>query len=114
MNLRYFRLSSDVYLSYKQLDRVNSEESIQRRVTYARFFTNNAPLNRDNCIFIDESGFNLHLRRSKARSRVVTRANIIVPTVRGKNTTVIVVANQRGIIHFKIISNGTFNAEKFN
>ena len=42
------------------------------------------------CIFIDESGFNLHLHRSMARSKIGSRAKIVLPTIRGRNVSLVV------------------------
>lgn len=71
--------------SRKILDRVNSENTSQLRFEYASFFLENAPEDKNKCIFIDESGFNLHLCRSKARYRAGQRAYVTIPAVRGRN-----------------------------
>uniref|UniRef100_A0A0K0FJS3 DDE_3 domain-containing protein n=1 Tax=Strongyloides venezuelensis TaxID=75913 RepID=A0A0K0FJS3_STRVS len=59
--------------SYKLLNRVNSPDTIEQKSVYASHFLGNAPKDRKKIIFIDESGFNLHLRRSKARSKIGER-----------------------------------------
>uniref|UniRef100_A0A0A9XRL8 Insertion element IS630 uncharacterized 39 kDa protein n=1 Tax=Lygus hesperus TaxID=30085 RepID=A0A0A9XRL8_LYGHE len=64
-------------------------------------------------IFIDEAGFNQHLRRSQARSRRNTRAVVTVPTVGGRNVSLILALNNRGVVHSKVIAQGTTNAELF-
>ena len=61
-------------------------------------------------MFIDESGFNYHLRRSETRSRVNTAAHVTVPTVTGRNVSLIAAMNIRGILHKKIISNSFVNS----
>ena len=64
-------------------------------------------------IFLDESGFNLHLRRRFARSRLGTRAPTVVPTIRGRNVTLILAASSSRIIHYKIIDDSTCNRTIF-
>ncbi|KAF6199485.1 hypothetical protein GE061_007511 [Apolygus lucorum] len=60
---------------------MNSEQTLALRKEFAMTFDRWAPQNRSLLIFIDESGFNLHLRRSRARSFVNTRAVLTIPTV---------------------------------
>lgn len=97
----------------KEIDKVNSPITIQKRKIYAIDFSNNAPENKSRCIFIDECGYNLHLRRGGAWSKKGTRANIILPAIRGRNITVIAAMNRDRIIHYKIISDGNCNSEIF-
>jgi transposase len=42
-----------------------------------------------NCVFIDEAGFNMHLRRNFGRSKKGTPAKAVVPTNRGISITII-------------------------
>jgi hypothetical protein len=76
INLSLLKLRITLKSSSKLLDRVNSEATLN--MEYASFFTNNSPTDKRNCIFIDESGFNLHLRRSKARSRRGTTVMVVI------------------------------------
>jgi transposase len=99
--------------SYKLLDRVNYQQTIELRSIYSNYFLDNKPRDNKKIIFLDESGFDLHLRRNKARSKRGQRASVIVPTVRGRNVTLILAANRARVIHHKIISNTTCNGEKF-
>ena len=107
------RLKITMKSSSKVLDRVNAEDTLIKRQEYADMFTREAPENMDNCIFIDESGFNLHLRRNKARSRIGTRAPIVIPAVRGRNMSLIVADNKSRTLHYKVITDGTCNSVKF-
>jgi hypothetical protein len=50
---------------YRVLDRVNAPATLEQREQYALEFARNAPTNKKKCIFIDESGLNLHLRRTQ-------------------------------------------------
>jgi len=95
------------------LDRLNAPSTIHQRKEYALNFSLNAPVIRENIVFIDESGFNHHLRRNKARSKRNTEAHVIIPTVRGRNVSLIGAMNLHGIIHKKIITNCNVNASIF-
>lgn len=64
--------------SHRELDRVNSENSIQLRKNYAVWFNEKFGCNYRSVIFVDESGFNLTLRRLQSRSKRGTRSNIKV------------------------------------
>ncbi|KAK6032606.1 hypothetical protein OSTOST_01210, partial [Ostertagia ostertagi] len=86
--------------SHHELDRVNSTTTIASRQAYALDFTAHAPQDKEKCIFIDEFGFNLHLRRTQARSKR-ERAK-----TRQRCTT-------NRIVHSKIINDGTCNSPKF-
>jgi len=97
----------------RELEKVNCPTSILKRKAYAIDFSTNSPTNKQNCIFIDESGFNLHLRRNGARSRIGTRANVMLPTNRGRNVTLICAMNSQRIIHYKIVDEGTCNSKRF-
>ncbi|VDP30794.1 unnamed protein product [Heligmosomoides polygyrus] len=85
------------------------------RQLYALEFSAHAPPNKKKCIFIDESGFNLHLRRTQARSKKGTRANDVLPTVRGRwwTRTLILAMNTQGVIHTGIIDDRTCTGPKF-
>lgn len=94
-------------------DRLNCENTIKLRQTYALHFSQHAPQPADKLVFIDESGFNYHLRRTKARSKVNTAAHVIIPTARGRNVSLIAAMNFHGIIHRKVIPNSTVNSNIF-
>lgn len=99
--------------SRRELARVNEPATIEARKRFALEFAANAPQDRAKCIYIDECGFNLHLTRSQARSRRGTRARVVVPTVRGRNVTLISAMSTAGILHSKIIDDGNVNGDKF-
>jgi hypothetical protein len=50
----------------------------------------------NNCVFIDEAGFNLHTQRNYGRSRKETPAKGIVPTAKGITITVLGAISQAG------------------
>ncbi|KAI8880293.1 hypothetical protein K501DRAFT_191568, partial [Backusella circina FSU 941] len=51
-----------------------------------------------NCIFIDEAGFNLHLRRNFGRSKIGTPAKAVIPTNRGISITIFGAIYHGGIL----------------
>ena len=63
-------------------DRMNSASSIENRRQYASEFAIGFLNKKKKILFIDECGFNLHLRRSQARAKVGERVYVVVPTVR--------------------------------
>ena len=48
-----------------------------------------------------------------ARSKIVSRAKIVLPTVRGRNVSLVAAMSAFGIIHTEIIDGGTCNGTKF-
>lgn len=111
-------LNNDLRITLKlarcEIEKLNAVETIQSRKIYATHFIENAPHNRKKCIFIDECGFNLHLRRSFGRAKTNQRVTAVVPTFKGRNVTLIAAMTKRGgVVHTNIISNSTCNSEKF-
>jgi hypothetical protein len=51
---------------------------------------------------VDECGFNLHLRRNYGRNVSGSRVSLVVPTIRGRNVTLLSAINGNGIFYFKI------------
>jgi len=97
----------------KNLDRMNSPSTIEQRKVYAIKYSQDAPQARERIVFIDESGFNCHLRRTKARSKINTSAHVIIPTVRGRNISLIAAMNLQGIIHDQVVSKSSVNSTIF-
>jgi hypothetical protein len=50
------------------------------------------------CVFIDEAGFNLHIKRNVGRSKKGTPAKTTVPTRRGITITIIGAMCEKGIV----------------
>lgn len=94
------------------IDRVNDSERITLRSAFANEFLTRASINDSKNIFIDETGFNLHIRRNYGRSLAGARVNVTVPTVRGRNVTLIAAINANGVVFHKIIS-GSCTSEIF-
>ncbi|KAI5150378.1 hypothetical protein ENBRE01_1459 [Enteropsectra breve] len=100
-------------LCHRELDRVNALDKIQLRKEYALWFNNHFQNDFSRAIFIDESSFNLHLKRSYARSRQGTRAIVVAPTVRGRSISLIASMGINGMGYCKVISNSTVNGDIF-
>jgi transposase len=95
------------------LERVNDLERLEMRRIFALDFLTNADLNDANNVFIDECGFNLHLRRNYGRSLRGNRVCIEVPTIRGRNVTLLSAINGNCVLHFKIFQ-GSCRGEIFS
>src|SRR5690606_11175157 len=64
----------------------------------------------EKCIFIDETGFNISMRRTYGRSLAGTKVRLQVPRLRSKNITVIAAISESGIVHYKVLDgNGNQN-----
>lgn len=96
-----------------EVDRRNSPRTIEERKEYALYFSQHAPELRQRIIFIDESGFNCHLRRTMARSKINTPARVTVPTVRGRNATLIAAMSVDGILYHEVINYSTVTSNIF-
>ena len=107
------KLKLTLKLARCEVDRMNAPEIIAKRKVYARHFHRHSPPDKKKCIFVDECGYNLHLRRKFARSKSNTRANVVIPTVRGRNVTLIAAINNECALHYKIITDTTCNSVKF-
>jgi len=101
-------------LTHRELDRVNMPDKIEMRKQYAIWFGNYFQNDYSRVVFIDESGFNLHLKRSYGRSRIGTRAIVRMPVVRGRSISLIASLTIDGMGFCKTISNSTVNSDIFN
>ena len=83
------------------------------RKEYALWFNNHFNNDFSKAVFIDESSFNLHLKRSHARSKKGTRAIVTVPTIRGRSISLLTSMIINGMAYCKTISNLTVNVDIF-
>jgi transposase len=97
----------------KEVELRNAQTTLDARKTYALHFSNNGPREHQKIIFIDESGFNYHLRRTKGRSKVNTPARVTVPAVRGRNVSLIAAINTQGIVWHEVITHSTVTSTIF-
>jgi hypothetical protein len=85
-----------------ELEARNCVDTIQKRLEYAEKFMRDSPMDKRKIVFIDESGFNLHLRRQHGWSSIGKRAVVRIPTQRGSNINLISAINFEQSLHFKI------------
>ena len=55
----------------------NDPDNIEARAVYCQWA---GDIDEKDLVFVDEPGFNLHLRRKRARSRIGEHASVEVPT----------------------------------
>jgi len=113
INLALEKLIITIKKSHRELEKVNEEHYIKLRQEFAIWFNERFPNEFDEAIFVDESPFNLHLKRQQARSKKGTRANIRIPTVRGRSVSLIASIGIGGMHFSKIIDNSTVNGDIF-
>ena len=63
-------------------------------------------------VYVDETGFNLHIRRRFGRSERGSRANIVVANSRGRNISDCSAMNISGIVNYRSIV-GYYNTLEF-
>lgn len=85
------------------VDRLNAPLTVEQRKEYALNFAQNAPPERQRIIFIDESGFNYHLRKPISRS----------PVAEERHISVIAAMNLNGIVLTKVFANSCIHLEMF-
>ena len=99
-------------VSMKNLDIIplgrNTPTTIENRYEYVRQSIRNS---NERTIFLDEAGFNLHLRRHRGRNVIGKRATTSLPSSRGGNISVMIALSQNGILHHHV-QLGSYNAEK--
>ena len=93
-----YKLNITLKKASRTLENVNSVISKERRKEYARAFLNEDAENLKTMVFIDESGFDLHLRRTMARSPRGAPASVILPSVRGRNVSFISAITKMGVL----------------
>lgn len=74
---------------------------------YRRF-----PVGSIDVIYVDETGFNLHIRRNYGRGPKGQRVTITVPNSRGRNVSVCAAMNMNGLLMYEGRV-GAFNSERF-
>ena len=78
---------------------------------YATWMVNDGMLQHR--VYVDETGLNLHLSRSRGRAAVGDRANRVVCGQRGRNMTVITaISDQVGVLYYEVVWGGV-TAEVF-
>jgi len=90
----------------------NCPSTIQARREYSQRFLADAPVDCRDVIWVDKTGFNLHLRRKYGRAQKGNRATISVANSRGKNISICVAMSAEGFLCDRI-NPGSYNAEIF-
>lgn len=90
----------------------NTPETICARREYALRFMNEAPMDRRHIIWIDETGFNLHLRRKYGRALAGLRANVVVANSRGHNISICAAMSEEGMLSH-MVHRGAYTALLF-
>jgi len=107
------KLMVTVKKPHRELQRVNEQSYIEKRKLYAIWFNEMFKRGYGNTYFVDESPFTLHLSRQIARSRRGQKANVIVPTIRSRNVSLIASIGIDGMKFCKVIENSTVNGDIF-
>ena len=101
-------------LSHRELDRVNMADKIILRKEYSLWYNNRFNNDFSRIVFVDESSFNLHLKRSQARSKQGTRAIARTPIVQGRSVSLIASISISQMCFCKTISNSIVNSDIFS
>jgi transposase len=90
----------------------NCPETLLARAQYAQKYLSEAPPDHRHIIWIDECGFNLHIRRKYGRSRRGETAAITVANGRGQNISACAAMSEEGFL-FEKLRPGAYNAIHF-
>lgn len=87
----------------------NSDRTIDRRQEFCRRMNN---IQDENLVFLDETGFNLHTKKSYGYSLKNTKCFLSVPANRGKNISLMMAINSRGTVAYEL-KEGAYNGNLF-
>ncbi|KAG0438494.1 hypothetical protein DMUE_3054 [Dictyocoela muelleri] len=107
-----YKLKITLKKASRTLENVNSTISKQTGQEYARNFLNEDNLRETIKVFIDESGFNLHLRRTMARSIRGAPASVVILLVRGRNVSLISAITRNEVLYLICVV-GRVDSEKY-
>ena len=65
-----------------------------------------------NCVFIDEAGFNMHIRRNFSRSKRGMPAKAVIPANRGITVSIIDAICEKGVIDLHFVSQRLFRKKR--
>lgn len=80
----------------------NSPENLQERYEWFMKWKDSDADFTKNCIFIDESGFHINMRKNYAWSRKSERAVVKLPQTRAASHTIIGAVSTKGVIHIAL------------
>ena len=88
---------------------MNKDVNKAKRVEYMNQFFQNRAEGRS-IVWVDETNFNLYCKRSKGRSRIGTRASVVIPASKGANLHCIGAMKTSAVVLFST-RRGSFKAE---
>ncbi|ORE19834.1 hypothetical protein BCV71DRAFT_262559 [Rhizopus microsporus] len=98
----YNFMRSECNLSLKKADfhsiQRNSPAKMEERHDWVRKWENTDMNFLTNCVFLDESAFDINMKRSRAWSKKGTRAIVTRPTTRANTTTILGAISAAGLI----------------
>jgi hypothetical protein len=80
----------------------NSPAKIEQRYNWVEHWEGTDLDFESNCVFIDEAGFHINMKRSFAWSRVGNRPIIKTPKTKSKTTTILGAVSALGIVNVKV------------
>ncbi|KAF7691533.1 hypothetical protein CDIK_2529 [Cucumispora dikerogammari] len=89
----------------KVLDERNSQRILETKQIFCRDINTEAD---ENLVFLDETGFNLHLTKNYDYSQINTKCFITVPANKNKNISLLCAVKKSGVIAFAI-KEGSFD-----
>jgi len=89
----------------------NSNEVLDRRQQYVKWLVDNG-IGFSQCLYIDECGFNIWIKRSYGRSHAGERCFRTAHGQRGRNISMCVCISVNGIVHYSI-RQGAFDRDAF-
>ena len=103
-------------LFLKKLEDAPAERNTERTKELRRDFANwllNDGIQRNELVYVDETGINLYCARTRGRAPAGQRAVRVVNGRRGRNITLcLAVSNTRGLVHHQMLK-GEIDAETF-
>lgn len=90
----------------------NCPSTIHARKQYAEKCLSESPLDRRDIVWVDECGFNLHLRRKFGRARRGEHASLALANSRGQNISVCAAMSEEGFLH-EVLRTGAYNQIHF-
>ncbi|KAG0850003.1 hypothetical protein G6F17_010261 [Rhizopus arrhizus] len=94
-------------LSMKKLEKIsvarNSEETLKKRKeTILQWLADREMGFENNCVFLDEAGFNLHMTRTRSWSKKGAPAKTTVPASKGTTITILGAISSAGVIDISL------------
>ena len=92
-----------------EINNMNKNENKAKRAEYMNLFFENRAEGRT-IVWVDETNFNLYCKRKKGRSKIGTRASVVIPASKGANLHCIGAMTTSAVVYFST-KRGSFKAE---